>query len=291
MSPSPSIDGCSSSGPAGDGRQLTPSAWLRQDAFTLCLSAGFFGFYAHAGVLLALAHRGLQPARLIGVSAGAIVAGLHAAGLDPTEIVERIRRVDHRDFWDPGWPLGGWLRGRALTRMLDRTLAQHGVSTFEDCPLPVAVIAHDLLRRRGSILRSGPLATAIQASCAVPLLFRPVVRERRVLLDGGLADRDGTSAAHADERVLLHRLPRRRRTPRVAPGELPLTPRQGRNRQLIHTMPELSPVSPRALDRGPMALDLAYATTLRWLDTPLAAGQPGADETDQTAGGARNCRL
>ena len=36
--------------------------WLAQGPFTLAMSSGFFGFFAHAGVLLALREAGLAPA-------------------------------------------------------------------------------------------------------------------------------------------------------------------------------------------------------------------------------------
>src|SRR5690606_33221631 len=51
---------------------LTHSDWLAREPFTLALSAGFFGFFAHTGVLLALEHAGLRPRRIVGVSAGAL---------------------------------------------------------------------------------------------------------------------------------------------------------------------------------------------------------------------------
>ena len=57
----------------------TVSEWLDEGPFTLTLSAGFFGFYAHTGVLLALEERGHHPAKLTGSSAGALVAAAYAA--------------------------------------------------------------------------------------------------------------------------------------------------------------------------------------------------------------------
>ena len=49
----------------------TLGEWLSAEPFSLALSAGFFGFFAHCGVLQALSARGLVPARLSGASAGA----------------------------------------------------------------------------------------------------------------------------------------------------------------------------------------------------------------------------
>jgi NTE family protein len=45
---------------------------LRHDPFELILSPGFFGFFAHAGVVRALEEAGLVPAAAGGSSAGAL---------------------------------------------------------------------------------------------------------------------------------------------------------------------------------------------------------------------------
>ena len=45
---------------------------LARDPFTLVLGAGFFGFFAHTGILPALEEAELIPRRVVGVSAGAL---------------------------------------------------------------------------------------------------------------------------------------------------------------------------------------------------------------------------
>ncbi|MGB1581430.1 MAG: patatin-like phospholipase family protein, partial [Nevskiales bacterium] len=54
--------------------------WLSESAFGLTMSSGFFGFFAHSGMLSALEDEGLTPARLSGSSAGALTAALWASG-------------------------------------------------------------------------------------------------------------------------------------------------------------------------------------------------------------------
>ena len=83
--------------------------WLASQPFTLALSAGFFGFFAHTGVLQALEEAGLRPRRIVGVSAGALAGGLWASGLSAAELAEELVRLRRVDFWDPGLPLGGLL--------------------------------------------------------------------------------------------------------------------------------------------------------------------------------------
>ena len=240
-------------GAVGGGRE-----WLERGPYTLVLGAGFFGFFAHAGVLAALDGAGTPPARVVGVSAGALAGGLHAAGLDPAALRHLLLSVRKDDFWDPGLPLGGLLKGRKFDALLRAALGD--VTTVEACPTPLTVLAARPLTRRVVPLRAGPLAPAIRASCAVPLLFRPVRAAGRWLVDGGLADRSGLTAVAADERVLYHHLPRRRPV-RAEPER-----RETATRRVLSL--DLPAVSPDRLDLAPTAYETAREGAERWLDAP-----------------------
>src|SRR3954467_4624198 len=100
---------------------ITLRDWLRADPFTLAMSSGFFGFYAHAGFLSVLEDEGLLPARVCGSSAGALVAGLWAAGLSTTQIRERFIALRREQFWDVGVGLGV-LRGARFRALLEALL-------------------------------------------------------------------------------------------------------------------------------------------------------------------------
>ena len=84
----------------------TLADFLRSAPFELVLSSGFFGFYAHAGVVAALEEQGLWPAAAGGSSAGAMIAGLWAAGLSAAQIREELFALNRVDFWDPDPLLG-----------------------------------------------------------------------------------------------------------------------------------------------------------------------------------------
>lgn len=67
-------------------------------------SSGFFGFFAHAGVLSALRERGIHPAGFSGSSSGAIVAAMAACDM-PDDAIQRILfDLRKADFWDPDPP-------------------------------------------------------------------------------------------------------------------------------------------------------------------------------------------
>jgi NTE family protein len=200
----------------------TLRAWLSQGPFTLGLSSGFFGFFAHAGVVSVLEEEGLRPARIVGSSAGALVGGLWAAGVPARSLREELLALRREHFWDP-WPGIGLLRGRLFRARLEEMLP---VRTFEECPTPVAVSAFDVLGLRTAVLRSGLLAPALHASCAAPVLFQPVRIGRRLYSDGGVLDRPGLAGLAGGERVLYHHLTsrspwRRRSSPALRVPELP----------------------------------------------------------------------
>ncbi len=236
----------------------TIADWLAEGPFTLTLSAGFFGFYAHAGFVAALHEAGLRPARLSGASAGALVAGLVASGRTGPELRDRFLAVRRADFWDPK-PGLGLLRGDRFRQILDDFL---GHATFEACPTPVAVTAFDLLARRPRVLDSGLLAPAIQASCAFPGLLQPVRVHGRLHLDGALSDRPGLLGVPPGERVLYHHLPSSRRRFGVGQDH----PRRPSLVAIEHD--GLPQVHPFALDRGGEAFTVALRETRRALARP-----------------------
>lgn len=249
--------------------------WLAAEPFTLVLSAGFFGFYAHAGVIAALLDAGLRPARIVGTSAGAITGGMWAAGVEIDTIVELLGVLRREDFWDPSWRTGeaeradpgtrlGLLRGRKLDALLADALASCGVERIEDCPIRLAVVTHELRRRRTRVHQHGPLRPAIRASCALPILFGPVRIDDRLHADGGISDRPGFRALAHDERALYHHLPHRSFWPRPS-GRDADDLRETPHRRVL-AFDDLPRVHPGALERGVDALARARTGTLRWLE-------------------------
>ncbi len=56
---------------------------------------------------------------------------------------------------------------------------------FSALEIPLTVMATDLHRRAEAPLTAGPLRPALAASIAIPGMFRPVLMDGRVLIDGG----------------------------------------------------------------------------------------------------------
>lgn len=238
--------------------------WLAHQPFTLSLSAGFFGFFAHAGLLQALEQFELWPARIVGTSAGALAGGLWAAGLSGRDLEEAFNSLSRSDFWDPGLPLGGLLRGRKFASLLDELLIPSGTETIEATRVPFVAVAHDVLARKTVSLERGRLEPAIRASCAVPLMFRPVRVDGRLLIDGGYSDRGGFVALADGERTLYHHLSHNSPWSGIAGPEEHEIARVDERLTLI--MPGLPRVTPFRLQRGRHAVDIARLAAARWLE-------------------------
>ncbi len=234
--------------------------------FALGLSSGFFGFYAHAGMLLALEEAGLAPARLSGSSAGALVAGLWAGGVPARAIADELVALERVDFWDPAVGLG-LLRGERFRLRLERILP---VRSFEHCRAPLAVSAFDIGARRTRVLDRGDLASALVASCAFPGLLQPVRRDGRLLSDGGIADRPGLAglaAQPAGELTFYHHLASRSPWRRPASPSLDIPARADMVTLRIQGLPR---VNPFRLHAGRSAMSTARRAAAAALARPLA---------------------
>ena len=240
--------------------RMTLADWLAEQPFTLTMSSGFFGFFAHTGMLEALVERGLRPARVTGSSAGALVGGLYAAGVDPAAIAQRLLSVRRVDFWDPA-PGLGLLRGRKFRALLEAIVPG---ARLEAGRLPASLVVHDVLSHAPKSFSTGLLAPVIQASCAVPLLFQPIWLDGRPYLDGGILDRPGLSPVAAGERTLYHHLASR--SPWRGTGSLEVPSRSELTSLVIEALPRSGPFK---LAVGRAAYEQALAATRRALQQPI----------------------
>lgn len=240
-------------------------AWLREGPFTLAMSSGFFGFYVHAGALTALADAGHLPAAVTGSSAGALVTGMYAGGVSLDAMRERLATLRREDFWDPA-PGAGLLRGGRFRGLLEGMV---GTKDIAEAAVSFAPSVFDVAARRTEVLRSGSVAAAIHASCALPVLFHPVRIGGRLYSDGGIADRPGVAGVGAGERALYHHLASR--SPWRAKGSsgLRIPRRAGMAAVSIEGLPR---VNPFALERGMKAFAMAERAMKRALSMPVRDG-------------------
>ena len=238
--------------------------WLDAAPFGLAMSSGFFGFYAHTGMLATLVAGGHRAAHVAGSSAGALVGGAWAAGVEPEVLADTLVALSRDDFWDPRFG-AGVLAGKKFDAILRAMLP---IARIEDCLVKTRISVFEIARRATAVLERGDLADAIRASCCVPVMFHPVKIEGRAYWDGGILDRPGIAGVPVDDRTLFHHLasrsPWRRRAPEVPP-------RHARPNMVTLVIDDLPRSNPFDLASGRRALELAREATARALDAKIGS--------------------
>ncbi|MFZ1920728.1 MAG: patatin-like phospholipase family protein [Xanthobacteraceae bacterium] len=167
--------------------------------FALALGSGGARGLAHIAILEALDQMGVKPVALAGTSIGALIGAAYAAGLSGHDIRHHVLAIAHAR----GEMRRRFLKARAGTlsdlfagsisratqmdaeKACTEFLPEAVPADFSMLKIPLTVMATDLHRREEAPLSSGPLRPALAASIAIPGLFRPVILDGRVLIDGG----------------------------------------------------------------------------------------------------------
>jgi NTE family protein len=199
----------------------------RKPRIGLALGSGSARGWAHIGAIRALEERGIKPDLVCGTSIGALVGAAYAAGkLDQLEKwVTGLAWTGVVRLMDLTWK-GGLIRGNRLFTLFRAMFEERDI---DDLPIPFGAIATELYSGRELWLRHGKVLDAVRASCAMPGLFTPVVRDDVVLVDGGLVNPVPVSMCRAlgAELVIAVDLswsklgPYRDRGKAVAPREMP----------------------------------------------------------------------
>jgi len=149
----------------------------------IALSGGGARGAAHIGVLQALNELGVFPDHISGSSAGALVGALYAVGYTPKE----IQKISESQSFMKIFHLAFSTKGLTNPRFLDKFLRQHlPEGTFKSLEIPLYVCATNIDKGEFRVLSDGDLIKAVMASCAIPLLFKPVEIEGELYVDGGL---------------------------------------------------------------------------------------------------------
>ncbi|MGI4871211.1 MAG: patatin-like phospholipase family protein [Janthinobacterium lividum] len=153
-------------------------------SLSVAFSGGGARGIAHLGVLAALDELELPIGRLAGTSSGAIAGTFYAAGLPPREILRLLLGTNITRLTRPVFSRHGLLGLEAVEQLLARHLGP--ALTFADLRLPLTLVATDLSAGESVYFSEGLLLPPLLASSAVPILYRPVQYQGRLLVDGGL---------------------------------------------------------------------------------------------------------
>src|SRR6185436_4503746 len=153
----------------------------------IALGGGAARGWAHIGVLKTLIDAGLEPDIVAGTSIGAVAGACYVTGrlqaLEDFAAALTPRRVF--GFLDINFAGSGLITGQRLSSRLENHLQD---VTIEGLERKFVAVATELGTGHEVWLNKGSLVNALQASFALPGIFRPVKINGRWLIDGALVN-------------------------------------------------------------------------------------------------------
>ena len=172
----------------------------------LCLGGGGSRGYAHIGAIRALTEAGIKIDIVNGTSIGAIMGGMYALYLDVDAMTALVKKVvdsvhvNHFNLFRHSNEGPAFLRGWLNEAICDVAALSKSIQSntnnikalrilfdekrFEDTKIPFSAIATDIMAGETVIIKRGKLIDGILASAAIPAVFPPVIRGKKVLVDG-----------------------------------------------------------------------------------------------------------
>ena len=155
---------------------------FRKPKIGIAFGGGGARGFTHLGAIKAFEEFGLKFDYVAGTSVGSLVGAFYSAGYTYKEMYEICKTIKEKDIrrniipFTPSKPDG---IGEVITKNL-------GDINIEDLKIPLSIIAVDIKSTKEVCFSKGNLAKAVMGSCAVPLVFQPVVYDDKILCDGGL---------------------------------------------------------------------------------------------------------
>lgn len=149
----------------------------------ISLSGGGSRGIVHIGILKALDEAGIKISIVTGTSAGAIVGALYCSGYAPDEIMAIITDTKLIKYVRPAISFSGLLKLETIDSVFRKFIKN---DTFDGLKIPLIVAATNLRNGTNTFLHDGPLIQSILASCAVPVIFKPIQINGETYIDGGI---------------------------------------------------------------------------------------------------------
>jgi NTE family protein len=284
---------------------------MRDPAFAprlaLVLGSGGVRSIAALGIADVLAGAGLRPDLVVGCSSGALFGACIAMGMSggqgleaanslwSPELTEKKRWRAYFELLAPKlmrFDAGFSLRDARLIRQ--RVELAFGDVLLEDLPTALRVVTTEASSGDSLVLTHGPVAAAVRASMALPLIFPSVQYAGRQLVDGVLSDPLPVSAARDAHAIVTlgfrGALPRRIDRPARLIGRVTTTMinnlQQARlsaalavGQRMVHITLEIdrriglweTAAMPRLYELGRRAAEHQLPAIRHMLDVPMAA--------------------
>jgi NTE family protein len=149
----------------------------------LALGGGVARGIAHIGVLKVLVQSGIQIDYISGVSAGALIGAVFAAGVSIVEIEKAALGRGWGEFFKLAISRRGAVSSERILRFVHKFIAD---IDFYKLKIPMCIVATELISGQKVIFNQGMVAEAVRASCSIPALFAPYKIGHKVFVDGGI---------------------------------------------------------------------------------------------------------
>ncbi len=156
----------------------------------LVLSSGGAKGFAHIGVIQALEDNGIFVDYIVGSSVGSYMGACWASGYNGRQMQDLAKIYESpfgfMNLFTPSFSFRkGLIQGKRLERRLTKILR---AARFKDLSIPLGVAATNLDTLENKIFDRGDVASAVRASCSIPGICVPTIRNHQTFIDGGITD-------------------------------------------------------------------------------------------------------
>ena len=151
----------------------------------LALGGGAARGIAHVGALLGLEQLNVPIHVISGVSSGALIGGLYAAGLPLSVMISKLSSLNWRSFTSFHLSKRGMVSSAKIQTLVESLV---GKVTLNECAIPFMGVVTNILKGKSSVFyqTDHSLATIIRASVSVPGIYPPVKIDDDYYVDGGV---------------------------------------------------------------------------------------------------------
>ncbi len=172
----------------------------------LCLGGGGSRGYAHIGAIRALTEAGIKIDIVNGTSIGAIIGGIYALYQDIDKMTDLVKQVtssvnvNHFNLFRHSKEGTSFLQNWMTEAVCDIAALRKSIQShnnnlkalrilfdekrFEDTKIPFSAVSMDIMTGKTVVIKRGKLIDGVLASASLPGIFPPVVRGKKLLVDG-----------------------------------------------------------------------------------------------------------
>lgn len=158
----------------------------------MALGGGAAYGYAHIGVLKVFEKYGIKPDIITGTSVGSLVGGAIASGFTIEEFEKLALEFKWSDIASLTIPKEGLIDLDKIETFIEKNFK---VKKIQDTKIKFAAVVTDLITATAHVIKEGPIAPAIRASCSIPGIFTPATIGGTICVDGGIVDNVPVAAA------------------------------------------------------------------------------------------------